>query len=67
MINTEALKKRMREMGISQSELAGAVGVAASTMCQKLNNIRPVTLKEAEQISKKLSIADRDFGVYFFH
>lgn len=67
MINTEALKKRMREMGISQSELAGAIGVATSTMCQKLNNIRPVTLKEAEQISKKLSIADRDFGVYFFH
>lgn len=67
MINTEALKKRMREMGISQSELASAIGVAASTMYQKLNNIRPVTLNEAEQISKKLLIADRDFGVYFFH
>lgn len=67
MINTEALKKRMRAMGISQSELACALGVATSTMCQKLNNIRPVTLNEAEQISKKLSIADRDFGVYFFH
>lgn len=66
MLNTEVLKRRMREMGISQSELAGVLGVATPTMCQKLNNIRPLMLDEAEQIAKKLQIADKDFSDYFF-
>lgn len=66
MLNTKAIKRRMREMGISQAELAGALGIATPTMCQKINNIRPLTLNEAEQIAKKLQIADKDFGIYFF-
>lgn len=66
MLNTSAIKSRMRELGVTQSELAGAVRMATPTICQKLNNIRPTTLEEAEKIAVKLKIADSEFGHYFF-
>ena len=67
MLNTSAINSRMRELGVTQSELAGAVRMATPTICQKLNNIRPTTLEEAEKIAVKLKIADSEFGHYFFY
>lgn len=66
MINTDKLKSRMSKLGITQVQLAEKLGIAAPTMCQKLNNIRPLSLEEAEILATELKIKDKEFGSYFF-
>jgi len=66
MINSAKVKGRMRELGIVQADVAKALSVATPTANQKLNNIRPMSLLEAEKLARLLKISDREFGVYFF-
>lgn len=66
MPNTVKIKKRMSELGITQADLAKCINIATPTMCQKINNIRPLSLEEAEKVAKELRIKDEDFGTYFF-
>lgn len=66
MIDTQKIKGKMAEIGITQSEMAKKIGIATPTMCQKINNIRPVTLEEAEKMAGILGIENKDFGLYFF-
>lgn len=66
MPNTRKIKARMAELGITQTELAGKIGISSAAMCQKINNIRPFSLHEAEVVAGVLGIKDSDFGVYFF-
>ncbi len=66
MINTDKIKSRMSKLGITQVQLAEKLGIAAPTMCQKLNNIRPLSLEEAEIVAAELKIKDKEFGSYFF-
>lgn len=66
MPNTEKLKARLEEMGMTQADLARELGIKTPTMCQKINNIRPFTLEEAEKTASILKISSRDFGAYFF-
>ena len=56
----------MAEMKVTQADLAKYLGVATPTVCQKINNLRPFTLDEAEKVAEKLEITDKDFGTYFF-
>lgn len=66
MPNADKLKQRMFDMGISQAELAAKIGIAAPTMCQKINNLRPFYLEEAEKVAAILEIKNEEFGAYFF-
>ncbi|MBR2284602.1 MAG: helix-turn-helix transcriptional regulator [Ruminococcus sp.] len=66
MVNTSKLKGRMRELSITQADVAKTLGIAQSTVNQKLNNTRPFDLDEAEKLSKLLGISDWEFGSYFF-
>lgn len=66
MPNTDKLKSRMIEFHITQAELAEKLGIATPTMCQKINNLRPFTLEEAEKVSRILEISNDEFGTYFF-
>ncbi len=56
----------MVEKGMNQSRLATELGVGVSTISQKLNNERRITINEARKIQKILQIADEDFCKYFF-
>jgi len=56
----------MEDLGITQGDLASKIGIAAPTMCQKINNTRPFSLEEAEKVAEILKIKDKDFGTYFF-
>lgn len=56
MPNTEMLKQRMAQLGITQTELAKEIGVATPTICQKINNVRPFLLDEAEKVADILKI-----------
>ncbi len=66
MPNTELLKRKMEKQGMTQAKLAQELHLAASTICQKINNIRPMSLEEAVKIARMLQIADEEFGMYFF-
>ncbi len=66
MLNTDRIKARLDELNMTQADLAVVISVAVPTMCQKINNIRPLSLDEAEKIARALKIEDKDFGSYFF-
>lgn len=66
MINSGKIKGRMVELGITQKDMAEYLGLAAPTVSQKLNNVRPMDLVEAEKIAEMLRIPDKEFGEYFF-
>ena len=66
MINSQKLKERLKELGLSQSKLAAQLGVASSTMTQKINNVRSMSLDQAEKIAEILQISDAEFCHYFF-
>lgn len=66
MVNTKKIKARMIEFGFTQKDLAKALDIATPTMSQKLNNIRPMYLKEADILADILKIDTNKFGEYFF-
>lgn len=67
MPNTQKIQNRLKELGLTQSDLAAALSLATPTVSQKINNIRPTTLEEAEKMAKVLKIRDKEFGSYFFN
>ena len=66
MVNTNKLKGRMKELEITQADVAKGLGIAQPTANQKLNNIRSFDLEEAEKLSAMLQIEAGEFGAYFF-
>lgn len=66
MVNTPKIKGRIVELSLSQGEIAKSIGIAQPTLNQKINNIRPFKLDEAEELQKILKIPDSDFAAYFF-
>lgn len=66
MINTRKIKGRMVEMGITQKDVSIALGLAQPTINQKINNIRPMDLDEAEKLADLLKIPSAEFATYFF-
>lgn len=66
MINTLKLKARMVECGLNQKDVAKVLNVAPSTVSQKINNVRPMYLKEADLLANLLKIDTMRFGEYFF-
>lgn len=67
MINTNKIKGRMAELQMTQKDIANFLGLAQPTVNQKINNIRPMDLDEAEKLSNLLNIKPDDFAVYFFY
>lgn len=66
MINTAKIMGRLRERGHTQADLATHMGMAQSTINQKINGKRPLFLDEADRIARFLEIPDSEFSVYFF-
>ena len=66
MINSSKIKGKMVEIGINQKDVAKELNLAPPTVSQKINNIRPMDLDEAEALAKMLKIPLSDFGEYFF-
>ncbi len=67
MINTNKIKGRMAELQITQKDVANSLRLAQPTVNQKINNIRPMDLDEAEKLSELLHISSTDFATYFFY
>lgn len=66
MVNTNMLVSRMKEIGVTQADIADKLKLARPTVSQKLRNVRPMYLDEAECLSELLKIEPCDFGSYFF-
>lgn len=66
MINSKKIKARMAEKNVSQGDIAAALRIAKPTVSQKINNIRPLSLEEANTLKSILEITDEQFGDYFF-
>lgn len=67
LINTNKIKGRMSEMQLTQKDIAEKMGLAQPTVNQKINNIRPMDLDEAEKLSDILKISEEEFPSYFFY
>ena len=66
MVNTKKLIDRMKEIGVNQARVADVLSLARPTVSQKLRNVRPMFLDEAEKLSNLLGIGPEDFCAYFF-
>lgn len=65
MINTAAVKARMRALGVTQREAAEKVGCRQATLSLKLNSRRPMTLEEAWALAKLLGAEEELRGFFF--
>lgn len=66
MVNSNKIRARIVELGLTQKDVARELKLAEATVSQKINNVRPMDLEEAFAIAKILKIADEDFREYFF-
>jgi transcriptional regulator with XRE-family HTH domain len=66
LINTNKIKGRIVELGLTQRDIARALGIATPTVSQKINNVRAMSIKEAFVMASVLKIPDDDFREYFF-
>lgn len=66
MINSNKLKGRLVEKGLTQKDVADILGIAQPTVNQKINNVRPMDLNEAEKLAELLDIKPEEFQIYFF-
>lgn len=57
----------MRELDVTQKDVSKALGIAQPTVNQKINNIRPMSLEEAEKLCLLLKISSDEFATYFFY
>lgn len=66
MLNIAKVRGRMAELKLSQKDVALALNIAAPTVSQKLNRVRPMDLDEAEKLAKLLRLKDNQFSEFFF-
>jgi transcriptional regulator with XRE-family HTH domain len=57
---------RMRELGMTQKDVAGKLGINKGTLNSKLKGKGVFNASEIDEISKILDIAKEEIGVYFF-
>lgn len=65
MVNTEAIKRRMKEKNIKQKDVATLWGIRECSANQKINGMRPMSLEEADLLSELLSIPLDEYRFYF--
>lgn len=64
--NYSKLRGRIRECGLTQKQLAEAIGINKSSLSAKLNGQFAFTTNEVLAISKVLNIHLNEIGEYFF-
>lgn len=67
MINTNKIKGRLVEKGFTQKDGADCLGISQPAFNQKINNIRPMDLDEADKLADFLEIPIGEYGLYFFY
>lgn len=65
MINSAAIKERLKELNLTQKDAATSMNCKQSTASLKINNRRPMYLDEAWALARLLKVED-NFCAYFF-
>lgn len=66
MVNTNKLKGKIMEQGMTIGSLALSIGVSPSTLGRKIRNLTDMTLNEVELIRKVLNIPPERVIEFFF-
>ncbi|MBE7021936.1 MAG: helix-turn-helix transcriptional regulator [Ruminococcaceae bacterium] len=66
MVNTNKLRGKIVEQGLTFGRLADLVGMSPSTLGRKIRNISDMTLEEVELIRDILHIPGGQIMEYFF-
>lgn len=66
MVNTNKIKGRIVELGLTQKDIAEYLGLARSTVSQKINNVRSMDVHEAFLLADVLGIKDSEFREFFY-
>lgn len=64
--NYSKLLGRIRELGLTQEQLAKEIGKDKSTLNSKLKGKFEFTAKEIDDICRVLDISNDEIGAYFF-
>lgn len=65
MIDTDRIKQRMSELGLTQNDIAECLGIARPTANQKINNVRKLDIDEVKKLSELLGIEGTEIWDYF--
>lgn len=66
MVNTNKLRGRIVERGLTFAVLADMIGISSSTLGRKIRNVSDMTLEEVELIRDALDISPGKIMEYFF-
>ena len=66
MVDTKKIKIRLIELGLTQQGIAKFLDLVTPTLNQKINNVRPMILSEAEKIAVLLKITKQEFCDFFY-
>ena len=67
IVNTRKLKGKIREMGLTQKDVADTIGMSNSTLNRKLNTLgTSFLIGEVHQIAALLSLSSKDCIDIFF-
>lgn len=66
MPNTNKIKAKIVEKGLTIGAIATEMGITPYILGQKILGKSPMTLSEAEFLQCKLEIADSEVSAYFF-
>ena len=65
MINSKKVKGRLVELGLTQRDVSKIWNCALPTVSQKINQIRPITLQEADLLAKLLGLDEEEYYEFF--
>ena len=65
MVNTLKLKAVILERGMTQEQVADAMGISPVTLNRKINNKREFTVSEVKQLQTILKLTDEEVRLIF--
>lgn len=66
MVDKKKIRARMIELGLKNKDIARAWHCAISTVSQKLNGVRPISLTEANILAELLSLSELEYYTFLF-
>lgn len=66
MVNTQKIKAKIVEKGLTIREIAPIMHLSAFTLGKKINGVSDMSLSEADALQNILGISDSEYRLYFF-
>jgi len=66
LINSNKVKGRLVELGLTQKDGQSVWKCALPTVSQKINRVRPINLEEADLLADLLKLNEEEYYEFFF-